>query len=329
MKRDYKIDSLRCIGTLLVILAHMNNIPSTLQEIRAFDVVLLVFISGVSFAYTYNGDYRKYIKKRVKRLVFPTYIMMILVFTISGLVCWILGREQLYSISKMLRSFAFLDNSMGYIWIVKVYMIIALMSPLLIMINTRLKTENTFILMIFGSMVIQKLLLNLIKNVYILGISDYLLYIIPYSCVYLVGIRLKENNWKFCKRFGLINFISFIILTAEIGEFVPSKYKYPPDIYFIVYGMIVTILLLKIIPNKKIKFIEYISKNSFMLYLAHVPCILAYNLISSKLMYQILNYWWIEYIIVIFLSMIIVFILKFVGREFKSREHFKKKIKKY
>lgn len=49
--RDLKIDILRTIGILLVILAHVK-LPELVRSIRSFDVVMLVFISGMSFAYS-------------------------------------------------------------------------------------------------------------------------------------------------------------------------------------------------------------------------------------------------------------------------------------
>lgn len=61
-KRDSTIDLLRVLGTLLVILAHVK-IPKVMSEIRTFDVVLLVFISGMSLKYAKHKHYFVYIKK--------------------------------------------------------------------------------------------------------------------------------------------------------------------------------------------------------------------------------------------------------------------------
>ena len=45
-KREVSIDILKCIGLLLIILAHCSA-PTFIDEIRNFDVVLLVILSGV------------------------------------------------------------------------------------------------------------------------------------------------------------------------------------------------------------------------------------------------------------------------------------------
>ena len=56
-KRDVAIDILRTIGILLIILAHTslsNDSSSIAFNIRNFDVVLMVYISGLSFCLTYK-----------------------------------------------------------------------------------------------------------------------------------------------------------------------------------------------------------------------------------------------------------------------------------
>ena len=58
-KRDSTIDLLRVLGTLLVIQAHVK-IPKVMSEIRIFDVVLLVFISGMSLKYAKYKHYFVY-----------------------------------------------------------------------------------------------------------------------------------------------------------------------------------------------------------------------------------------------------------------------------
>lgn len=63
-QRDCCIDYLRTVGIFLIILAHCN-LPEPLKAIRIFDVVTLVFASGMSFSYakeiTSFKDYCLYI----------------------------------------------------------------------------------------------------------------------------------------------------------------------------------------------------------------------------------------------------------------------------
>ncbi len=68
-KRDSRIDFLRVLGTILVIMAH-TGAPTLIQNIRTFDVSMLVFISGMSFVFSYKDiSLKDYLKKRVKKLL--------------------------------------------------------------------------------------------------------------------------------------------------------------------------------------------------------------------------------------------------------------------
>ena len=70
-ERNLKIDILRVLGIHLVVLAHINNVPKVLLEIREFDVVLLVFLSG--FVYSKSSCFQ-HVLKRAKRLLIPSYL---------------------------------------------------------------------------------------------------------------------------------------------------------------------------------------------------------------------------------------------------------------
>lgn len=77
-ERDIQIDILRCIGLLLVILAHVP-INETVKSIRSFDVMLLVMIAGISFVKSGRNkkefDYKRYLVGRIKRLCVPTWLL--------------------------------------------------------------------------------------------------------------------------------------------------------------------------------------------------------------------------------------------------------------
>ena len=84
--RDKKVDVLKFIGTLLVILAHVNP-PRILFDIRTFDVVALVFASGLTLKNIggYKG-YCKYILKRFKRLVVPAWGFILIYYGLTFLI---------------------------------------------------------------------------------------------------------------------------------------------------------------------------------------------------------------------------------------------------
>ena len=80
-KRDYEVDVLRVLGIFLIILAHTSLKEKTntlLFNLRNFDVVLLVFLSGLSSVHSLEnvnsmGQYIEYITKRIRRLIIPGF----------------------------------------------------------------------------------------------------------------------------------------------------------------------------------------------------------------------------------------------------------------
>ena len=107
----------------MVILAH-TDIPNTLLNIMTFDVILLVFISGMSLSFEKsNKSYPMYLWKRVKKLLIPTYIViticLVIKFFITG---GMVGK------STIIQSYT-LVGGIGYVWIVRIYLMLALVSP--------------------------------------------------------------------------------------------------------------------------------------------------------------------------------------------------------
>ena len=143
--RDRNIDYLRTLGILLIILAH-TSIPNWLIQIRSFDVVMLCFLSGCCISY---HKYIDYIKKRFKRLIIPAWIMLSILFSLTFVACIIMNRIQLYSIGKIVKSFFFLNEGIGFIWIVRIYFLIALFTPLIIGINKKIRNDIAFIILNF------------------------------------------------------------------------------------------------------------------------------------------------------------------------------------
>lgn len=81
MARDISIDILRCIALIGIVVIHCEPESLWLRQIRNFDVPLMVFLSGVSYTLSIkdentliDGGYLKYVIKRFKRLILPTWI---------------------------------------------------------------------------------------------------------------------------------------------------------------------------------------------------------------------------------------------------------------
>lgn len=87
--RKKNIDILKSIGLICIILAHVNP-PKIIFQARNFDVVLMIIISSYLFFCSSSkidsfSAYIQYVWKRIKRLLFPTWIFLTLFFLLNTL----------------------------------------------------------------------------------------------------------------------------------------------------------------------------------------------------------------------------------------------------
>lgn len=300
--RDESIDVLRVLGTILVIFAHMD-LPNFISNIRTFDVVLLIIISGISYVRSNNDNcsIKEYLIKRTKKLVCPTYVCMFFIFISAYIACIVLGRSQLFSTRTIFMSLIFSNEGIGYIWIVKIYIIIALLSRSLYKVTNYLKNDFLFVFVLCLLIILQHELLN----IDILRISfvfrNYLFYIIPYSVAILIGMRWAFSNMMFKNTIICVLALAFGIITINNG-FHPAAYKYPPDFQYLVYGLFISSLLLRLNITISSNFITQVSKNSFVIYLFHIIFLMSYNFMVKFLNIGILNNYMIKFLVVISLS---------------------------
>ena len=130
-ERDCSLDFLRTVGLLCVILAHAN-VPQIIMGWRCFDVVLLVFVSGLSFLESKGNEqnYFAYLKKRICRLVFPTWKFLCIFFLFFGSLHSINHNLPIFSLKECVYSFLFISG-IGYVWIIMVYLLVAAVLPAL------------------------------------------------------------------------------------------------------------------------------------------------------------------------------------------------------
>ena len=130
------IDAARFIGISLIILAHVLGPGSLLFQIRSFDVPLMVFISGLTSSGKEIPSYWKYFIHRFLRLMIPVWLFYSLYFVVLYIgtrLNWGIGIPSWGTIG---RTFLCLE---GYGWIIRVFVLITLVTPLLIKLEDRVK----------------------------------------------------------------------------------------------------------------------------------------------------------------------------------------------
>ena len=135
-------------------------------------------------------------------------------------------------------------------------------------------------------------------------------YLIGYGIVTFIGIMLNDMSHIEKKRTSII-FLGIYLTLATIYFYIDGAYrftgtmKYPPHLYFISYALAISFFLITLLDKLKlnrISIITFISSSTLWIYLWHIPFIYIMNLFFNQ------NHWIINYIVVVILSVIIVYI---------------------
>lgn len=314
-QRDARVDIMRVLGTFFVMLAHVSA-PAVLQKIRGFDVVMLVFISGLSFSGKKITFYGAYLWQRFKKLVLPTYGIITCLFVGAFGVCTVMGREQLFSWNTVWRSYVFADG-IGFIWIVKVYMLIAAVSPFLYQIAKQIKSDGLFCLLIAGAYGVYHILMLLLNGNAFL--YQYVFQLFPYALIACIGMRARGNDtfrWK-----ALI--VATIIVITDVavrGNFDFENFKYPPQYNYLAYGLFAALLLYRLLPNYANKGILWFSKNSFTVYLFHIIFLLATNFVAESKAFSFVGIWYVQFVLVVALSVAAAWMINQIGAKLPGKK---------
>lgn len=270
---------------MMIILAHIST-PGILFQLRNFDVPMMIMISGMSSRLSHkpNESYAMYIWKRFKRLVCPVWLFLSFYFFFQF--CFLQNHSEL-SLGKLGLSYA-LVGDVGFVWIIRVFLLVSTAAPLLKIYNNRMVDHFKYFLVLTIILLIHEVLryfsLPYIKNGAGEFISLFTHYLIPYSITFAVGLRLPSLRKKQLQAFGLSSLIMFIsialILFVVNGDWITLQdAKYPPSVYYLSYSFFVSTLLLAysknieiIVNSAKINaLISFVAQNSIWIYLWHIP----------------------------------------------------------
>jgi len=284
LDRDPRLDILRGIGLLCIILAHVGP-PSSIFQLRNFDVPLMVLVSGASFSLSraQNGKYGQYLFSRFVRLVIPTWIFLAIFFGGTRLWSFIVSCQYPFSMQKIISSFALL-NGIGYVWVIRVFFLVALIAPLA---KTVLSSNRRTLLW---------LSLIIIYIVYEFSFSyfpwsnfrwvdvlfkEYIFYVVPYGLLMVIGMTLHQYGPKKQLAGAIILLFIFVCMAKwrhiSTGGFVPSQhYKYPPTLYYLSYAVGMSLLLSSMVEMLNIgslfigSILAWIGQRTMWIYLWHI-----------------------------------------------------------
>ncbi|TKI05754.1 acyltransferase family protein [Martelella alba] len=286
-RRDLKVDCLRTLGLLSIMLAHVSP-PATLFQLRTFDVPMMIFLSGMSYAIAKKStvSYGQYLWSRFQRLVIPVWIFLT-IFLYSIKLFNITIFEFPIDKQKIIESY-FLYNGIGYVWIMGIFLLIAIFSPLYKSLAER-SSNNMLGLSALSCIVIISLIIDPLQSysfgywitlVYNLSIS-----ILSYGIMFIFGYQYsslvkREKFFILATSLLLIFFIESVSYHFEKTIITPQSTKYPPHSVYIFYSIFIIIImnegLAKLMPlnNKKVTMlVTFVSSNTVWIYLLHIPIV--------------------------------------------------------
>jgi peptidoglycan/LPS O-acetylase OafA/YrhL len=276
-----KIDLLRFIGLSCIILAHVDP-PGMIFQIRNFDVPLMVLISGIVFDYSKKREikYKDYVLSRVFRLCLPVWLLLTFLFAAVYCICLFFNLEYPFQLNAIVKSYLLLSG-IGYVWIIRVFILVALVAPFIRLMNEKVRSNIIYFLIILFALLAYSDLLPWLVPYPI--IRETLLYLIPYSCVFALGMRLRRvsrNEILLIASLSLMTFLSLLFIhSIQLGELVKTQaYKYPSRIYYLSYAIFASLFLymasdalFNLISKLKLRSpVTFIGRNSMWIYLWHI-----------------------------------------------------------
>lgn len=284
---------MRLLGVLIIMIAHSSP-PAWLFQLRNFGTPLLIVASALTYSFIYSSrsiDVVDFYQKRLKRLILPAWIFLSFFFFVFYIVTNLSNIDYPFSIRKIVFSYAFMDG-IGFVWILKVYIILALITPFTLQLNKKVKSNNYYFLMLMVAYLIYEMLVYFLSPA-IGGLAgqffnQIVLIAFSYSILYCYGFRLSKLNDKTLYGIIIVSFLIFSSLAfikySQTGHFVGTQgFKYPPTLYYLSYAFFATNTIyllcrnLKFANGKTSSIIIWLSSNSLWIYLWHIMAYYIWN----------------------------------------------------
>ncbi|MEH1785831.1 MAG: acyltransferase [Nostoc sp.] len=294
--RDIRFDILKILGIFSIILAHI--IPRNIFfHIRNFDVPLMVIVSGSLFycsSYKKNYSLATYLYKRIPRLIAPVWLFLSFYFISMYIAYSLFNKHYPYLLTKdIINSFILLDG-IGYVWVIRVFILMAIISTLILNLYRYLKNKKLFFIVLSIIYIFYEILFAIstkfnLDSIPLLSIliNKYLFYTIPYGCLFGLGVALPTMKQKSILIVGGLFLTIFLGLTGYlycVQGAIPlaQTFKYSPRLYYLSYGIFMSMFAFTLVDtlckkynlnsqkNLVNKSIIFISASTLWIYLWHI-----------------------------------------------------------
>lgn len=294
-QRDVRLDALKAIGILSIILARCCP-PPLVACLRLFDLPMMVIVSGMLFRRSVrDADLAiwPYLKRRALRLVPPTWVFLGFYFLVTWAVFAATGGEYPFSAGTIASSFG-LIHGIGYVWIIRVFLLVAIVAPLLLTLLRRLG-DRWFLIALgaaYGLHVGLVWLTAGCRNPVARAVLDYVvLCVLPYGAMFGLGLWMADLSVRRVLPVGIAALLVFVAIllagAAMTGGESPASatgrmflslpaYKYPPQTFLVSYSIAATCLLLLAVRTAEFGFVPlrravvFLSSSTLWIYLWHI-----------------------------------------------------------
>src|SRR5207237_43876 len=140
-----------------------------------------------------------------------TFIFLSIFFSLVYLISKSIGQNFPFSTNTLLESFA-LTQGTGYVWIIRVFILVAIALPFLIKIYNKLNNKKFYLPILLIAYFLYEIIFRLyfsthiVQNIPVLNyFTKYIIfYIIPYGIVAGVGFYITKMNSKTIAFFALV-----------------------------------------------------------------------------------------------------------------------------
>lgn len=286
-QRDDSIDFLRFLGAIAIMLAHADP-PTWLAQLRNFGTPMLIIVSALSVVVVFRNRpfvTADFLRRRLPRVALPPWLFLTAFFGAALVVADVLGKPFPFTSDVVVGSYA-LTSGIGYLWVFKVYVIVALLTPVMIRFKEVMPNRAIYFAIIIGVYAGYEALYALLQarvhddNV-MAFVDDTLIVGLPYAVLFAYGLQLEELSVPtvmWISLGALLTFASFAVIKFQAtGHFVLTQaFKYPPRLYYLSYALfcINNLYLLSksaFVARLPTQTIRWVSTNLMWIYLWHIP----------------------------------------------------------
>lgn len=324
--RDHSIDILRSLGLFCIILAHVAP-PNWLFQLRNFDVPLMVFISGYLYSNKDYGihnfnDLLDYLGKRFVRLVLPVWIFLSLFYLMQFLFPELFSINYMQYPDKILSSYLLLEG-FGYVWIIRVFLMMAILGPLAV---AYLKKPIQLLAYYLLYEAVYFLAADYLKTPVGKLSNEFIGYAAGFLVFFILGSQYKSLNKKI--KAAILLLCLSISLAAWIYAYINQgaafnvgSYKYPPRLFYSYYAIAICFLLFYAKPKLaqiNSRFLNFVGASTIWIYLWHILFLFTIPIED----------WLIRFFVVLVLSLTLSYLQQLLIETIIRRSHCSEKVSK-